>query len=141
MPSLPLLRFGPYRLQGASGQLWRHTQIVKLPPKAAASNGQDLRLVRRHPWRNDVVAFFIGSIRHCQRSTAAPTPHPHLAAADSAHGHKCNLHNPLRRIPGATQIAGQARLILGRVKGWESLGVCPAVQAAKGLRSDGLHTG
>ena len=29
------LRFGPYRLDGASGQLWRHTQVVHLPPKAA----------------------------------------------------------------------------------------------------------
>jgi DNA-binding winged helix-turn-helix (wHTH) protein len=36
MPSPPLLRFEPYRLEGASGQLWRHTQVVKLPPKAAA---------------------------------------------------------------------------------------------------------
>ena len=36
MPSQQLLRFGPYRLEGANGQLWRHTQVVKLPPKAAA---------------------------------------------------------------------------------------------------------
>jgi DNA-binding winged helix-turn-helix (wHTH) protein/predicted ATPase len=31
-----LVQFGPYRLDGASGQLWHHTQVVKLPPKAAA---------------------------------------------------------------------------------------------------------
>jgi DNA-binding winged helix-turn-helix (wHTH) protein/predicted ATPase len=37
MPSPLLLRFGPYRLEGASGQLWRHTQLVKLPPKVAAA--------------------------------------------------------------------------------------------------------
>src|SRR5262245_22792976 len=36
MPLQHLVRFGPYRLDGASGQLWRHTQSVKLPPKAAA---------------------------------------------------------------------------------------------------------
>ena len=36
MPSQQLLRFGPYRLAGASGQLWRHKQVVKLPPKAVA---------------------------------------------------------------------------------------------------------
>jgi DNA-binding winged helix-turn-helix (wHTH) protein len=31
-----LVRFGPYRFEGASGQLWCHTQLVRLPPKAAA---------------------------------------------------------------------------------------------------------
>jgi DNA-binding response OmpR family regulator len=36
MPAQPLLRFGPYRLEGTSGQLWRHTRVVHLPPKAAA---------------------------------------------------------------------------------------------------------
>jgi predicted ATPase/DNA-binding winged helix-turn-helix (wHTH) protein len=30
------LHFGPYWLEGASGQLWRHKQVVKLPPKAVA---------------------------------------------------------------------------------------------------------
>jgi DNA-binding winged helix-turn-helix (wHTH) protein len=37
MPAQPLLRFGTYRLEGTSGQLWRHTRVVHLPPKAAAA--------------------------------------------------------------------------------------------------------
>ncbi|MGH8065947.1 MAG: AAA family ATPase [Candidatus Entotheonellia bacterium] len=36
MSAPPLLGFGPYRLDGASGQFWRHDQQVHLPPKAAA---------------------------------------------------------------------------------------------------------
>ena len=36
MPSQQLLCFGPYRFEGTSGQLWRQTQVVHLPPKAAA---------------------------------------------------------------------------------------------------------
>src|SRR5262245_52783561 len=36
MPSQQFLRFGPYRLESAHGQLWRHTHMVKLPPKAVA---------------------------------------------------------------------------------------------------------
>ena len=36
MPLQQLLRFGPYQLEGANGQLWCHTQVVRLPPKAAA---------------------------------------------------------------------------------------------------------
>ena len=36
MPAEPCLRFGPYRLEGATGQLWRYDQLVPLPPKAAA---------------------------------------------------------------------------------------------------------
>jgi hypothetical protein len=28
MPAQPLLCFGPYRLDGANGQLWRHTQVL-----------------------------------------------------------------------------------------------------------------
>jgi predicted ATPase len=35
----PPLRFGPYRLDGAHGPLWHHTQLVKLPPKALAVLG------------------------------------------------------------------------------------------------------
>jgi DNA-binding winged helix-turn-helix (wHTH) protein/predicted ATPase len=30
------MQFGPYRLDGARGQLWRHTQVIKLSPKATA---------------------------------------------------------------------------------------------------------
>jgi hypothetical protein len=33
MAAQQFVQFGPYRLEGASGQLWRHTQVVKLPPK------------------------------------------------------------------------------------------------------------
>lgn len=36
MATQPPLQFGPYRLDGANGPLWRHTQLVKLPPKATA---------------------------------------------------------------------------------------------------------
>lgn len=36
MPASPLLQFGPYRLDGADGQLCRHGQVVHLPPKALA---------------------------------------------------------------------------------------------------------
>jgi DNA-binding winged helix-turn-helix (wHTH) protein/predicted ATPase len=39
MAAPQLVQFGPYRLDGASGQLWRHTQGVKLPPKALAVLG------------------------------------------------------------------------------------------------------
>jgi DNA-binding winged helix-turn-helix (wHTH) protein len=31
-----LVRFGPYRFDEAIGQLWCHTQVVRLPPKAVA---------------------------------------------------------------------------------------------------------
>jgi DNA-binding winged helix-turn-helix (wHTH) protein len=36
MAAPPPLRFGPYWLDGASGQLWCQSQLVKLPPKATA---------------------------------------------------------------------------------------------------------
>ena len=36
MPALPLLHFGPYRLDGTRGQLWRHDAVVHLRPKALA---------------------------------------------------------------------------------------------------------
>jgi DNA-binding winged helix-turn-helix (wHTH) protein len=36
MAAQHLVQFGPYRLDGASGLLWHHTQMVKLPPKAVA---------------------------------------------------------------------------------------------------------
>jgi DNA-binding winged helix-turn-helix (wHTH) protein len=36
MASQPGVRFGSYRLEEVSGQLWRHTQVVHLPPKASA---------------------------------------------------------------------------------------------------------
>ena len=36
MPAQPLLQFGPYRLDPASGQLWRHSQVIDLPPRALA---------------------------------------------------------------------------------------------------------
>ena len=36
MAAQQFLQFGPYRLDGANGQLWRHTHRVKLPPKAMA---------------------------------------------------------------------------------------------------------
>lgn len=39
MPAPPLLRFGPYRLEGTNGQLWRHGQLLPLPPKARAVLG------------------------------------------------------------------------------------------------------
>src|SRR5262245_35793148 len=35
-----LLRFGPYRLNPHTGQLWQGTQAVKVTPKAAAVLGQ-----------------------------------------------------------------------------------------------------
>jgi DNA-binding winged helix-turn-helix (wHTH) protein len=34
-PDLPL-RFGSYHLEGPSGPLWHHTEMVALPPKALA---------------------------------------------------------------------------------------------------------
>jgi hypothetical protein len=34
-----LVQFGPYWFDGARGQLWRHTQVIKLPPKALAVLG------------------------------------------------------------------------------------------------------
>jgi DNA-binding winged helix-turn-helix (wHTH) protein/predicted ATPase len=40
MPHQPLLHFGPYRLDPASGQLWRHDQVLDLPPRALAVLGQ-----------------------------------------------------------------------------------------------------
>jgi DNA-binding winged helix-turn-helix (wHTH) protein len=36
MPHQPLLHFGPYRLDPTSGQLWRHSQVIDLPPRALA---------------------------------------------------------------------------------------------------------
>jgi DNA-binding winged helix-turn-helix (wHTH) protein len=36
MPQQPLLHFGPYRLDPTSGQLWRHSQVIDLPPRALA---------------------------------------------------------------------------------------------------------
>jgi predicted ATPase/DNA-binding winged helix-turn-helix (wHTH) protein len=33
MPVQPLRQFGPYRLDPASGQLWRHDQVIDLPPR------------------------------------------------------------------------------------------------------------
>jgi hypothetical protein len=48
-----LVQFGPYRFDGVSGQLWCHTQLVKLPPKAAAVDmllemaGSPRALIRR----------------------------------------------------------------------------------------------
>jgi hypothetical protein len=39
MPPQPLLHFGPYRLDLASGQLWRHDQVLDLPPRALAVLG------------------------------------------------------------------------------------------------------
>jgi predicted ATPase/DNA-binding winged helix-turn-helix (wHTH) protein len=40
MPPPPLLQFGPYRLDSASGQLWHHDQVLDLPPRALAVLGQ-----------------------------------------------------------------------------------------------------
>jgi DNA-binding response OmpR family regulator len=36
MPAPSLLHFGPYRLDGTRGQLWRHDAVVHLRPKALA---------------------------------------------------------------------------------------------------------
>ena len=36
MPAQLLLHFGPYRLDPTSGQLWRHSQVIDLPPRALA---------------------------------------------------------------------------------------------------------
>ena len=36
MPSQSIFHFGPYRLDGFDGQLWRHHEMVKLTPKAIA---------------------------------------------------------------------------------------------------------
>jgi DNA-binding winged helix-turn-helix (wHTH) protein len=36
MPPQPLRQFGPYRLKLTSGQLWRHGQVIHLPPRALA---------------------------------------------------------------------------------------------------------
>jgi DNA-binding winged helix-turn-helix (wHTH) protein len=40
MPPSPLLHFGPYRLDPASGQLWRQGQVLDLPPRVLAVLGQ-----------------------------------------------------------------------------------------------------
>src|SRR5262249_16712830 len=39
MPHQPLLHFGPYRLDTATGQLWRHSQVIDLPPRVLAVLG------------------------------------------------------------------------------------------------------
>jgi len=40
MQAEQLLRFGPYRLDPQTGQLWRGKQEMKMTPKAAAVLGQ-----------------------------------------------------------------------------------------------------
>src|SRR5262245_6575194 len=39
MPRQPLLQFGLYRFDPARGQLWRHSQVIDLPPRALAGLG------------------------------------------------------------------------------------------------------